>query len=148
MSVGSPQLQWLQADLDASTKQCTLAYWHHALFSTGAHGIDLTSQYVWRVLYGLGVEVVMVAHDHIYERFVPLTFIGGPDPIRGIRQFTVGTGGNSLAVFGTGPATVTAVRQNTDYGVLKLTLNEIDFDWEFVGEPGGTFVDAGTGTCH
>ena len=148
MSVGSPQLQWLQADLDASTKQCTLAYWHRPLFSTGIHGIDVTSRYVWRALWGAGVEVVVVGHDHIYERFVPINPFGGSDPNRGVHQFTVGTGGGGLTQFPSGPWPITAVRQNTDYGVLKLTLNEVDFDWEFVGEPGGTFVDTGTGTCH
>ena len=150
VSVGSPQLQWLQADLDASTKQCTLVYWHRPIWYSTSNLIvfDATREYVWRVLYGIGVDVVMAAHDHIYERFVPMSLAGGSDPVYGIQKFTVGTGGRPLNWMPLEAWPTTAVRQNWDFGVLKLTLNEVDFDWEWVGEPGGTFVDAGTGTCH
>lgn len=37
---GSPQEQWLRADLAAHPTACTLAYWHHPLFSSGQHGSD------------------------------------------------------------------------------------------------------------
>ncbi len=32
---GSPQHEWLTADLAASSSPCTLAYWHHPRFSSG-----------------------------------------------------------------------------------------------------------------
>ena len=32
---GSPQEQWLRADLAAHPTDCTLAYWHHPRFSSG-----------------------------------------------------------------------------------------------------------------
>ena len=35
---GSPQEQWLRADLAANPASCTLAYWHHPLFSSGHTG--------------------------------------------------------------------------------------------------------------
>jgi hypothetical protein len=35
---GSPQEQWLKADLAAHSNACTLAYWHHPRFSSGIHG--------------------------------------------------------------------------------------------------------------
>ncbi len=35
---GSPQEQWLRDDLAAHPAQCTLAYWHHPLFSSGKFG--------------------------------------------------------------------------------------------------------------
>ena len=44
---GSPQEQWLRSDLAAHPSTCTLAYWHHPLFSSGpawqhpVHGCDL-----------------------------------------------------------------------------------------------------------
>src|SRR5437773_1909775 len=38
MNVGSAQEVWLKADLAKSTKQCTVAYWHHPLFSSGNEG--------------------------------------------------------------------------------------------------------------
>ncbi|HEY5697173.1 MAG TPA: DNRLRE domain-containing protein, partial [Acidimicrobiales bacterium] len=32
---GSPQLQWLRADLQANDRPCVLAYWHHPRWSSG-----------------------------------------------------------------------------------------------------------------
>ena len=37
-TAGSPQEQWLKADLAARPAPCTLAYWHHPRFSSGQHG--------------------------------------------------------------------------------------------------------------
>src|SRR5215207_3419931 len=34
----SPMVTWLKQDLAANTKKCTLAYFHHPLFSSGLHG--------------------------------------------------------------------------------------------------------------
>jgi hypothetical protein len=35
MGEGSPQLQWLRAELAANPSACSLAYWHFPLFSSG-----------------------------------------------------------------------------------------------------------------
>ena len=37
---GSPQEQWLRADLAAHPNRCTLAYWHHPLYSSGIVGLQ------------------------------------------------------------------------------------------------------------
>ena len=34
----SPMVSWLKQDLSANPKACTIAYWHHPLFSSGHHG--------------------------------------------------------------------------------------------------------------
>src|SRR4029453_16421726 len=44
---------------------------------------------------GLEAEVVLVGHDHDYERFALQTPQGRLDRARGIRQFVVGTGGKT-----------------------------------------------------
>lgn len=71
--VGSAQEQWLRTDLEAAiTAPCTLAYWHHARFSSGAnHGNDAHTDALFRALYEYGTDVVITDHDHIYERFAP-----------------------------------------------------------------------------
>ena len=38
-------------------------------------------------------------------------------------------------------------RDNTTYGVLKLTLKPGTYAWEFIPMAGKTFTDTGTGTC-
>jgi hypothetical protein len=40
------------------------------------------------------------------------------------------------------------VRDATTHGVLKLTLFDSGYYWEFIPETGGTFADAGSDTCH
>ena len=101
-TAGSAQEQWLRLDLAASTKTCTLAYWHHPRFSSSSvHGNDATVQPFWQALYDLNADVVLVGHDHSYERFAPQTPTGVADATRGIRQFVVGTGGRSHYALGT-----------------------------------------------
>lgn len=144
---GSPQERWLRADLAAHPAACTLAYWHHPRFSSGPHGGTMAVQAFWQALYEAGAELVLNGHDHLYERFAPQDPDGRRDEERGIRQFTVGTGGASLYAVGR-PAPNSEVVNTTTYGVLKLTLYPDRYEWEFVPVPGGRFTDSGSGTCH
>ena len=145
-SAVSPQGQWLIADLAANNKWCTLAYWHIPLFSSGGRA-ELNSKGIWKILYDNDVDLILNGHDHIYERFAPQTPDGLFDPLRGIRQFTVGTGGANHTSLTTIAAN--SEERNTDtFGVLKLTLRPTGYDWEFVPEPGGTFTDEGSQDCH
>jgi hypothetical protein len=145
---GSPQERWLRADLAGHPVACTLAYWHKPLFSSGsAHGNDLTVKPLWNALYDANADVIIGGHDHDYERFAPQTPDGSADPIRGIREFVVGTGGKNHRPFG--PVKPNSeVRDATAFGVLKLTLRPAGYDWQFIPEEGKTFKDSGSGTCH
>ena len=69
------------------------------------------------------------------------------DPARGLRQFTIGSGGIGHYSFGT-PRANSAARDATSFGVLKLRLRPGGYDWEFLAAPPGTFTDSGSGTCH
>ena len=147
-AAGSAQEQWLRADLAASAKPCTVAYWHHPRFSSGAtHGSSTTVQPLYQALYDFNADLVLVGHEHNYERFAPMTPAGSVDSARGIRQFVVGTGGRSHYGFGT-PIPGSEVRNSTAYGVLKVTLNPSGYDWQFLPVAGQTFTDAGTQACH
>jgi len=144
----SPQVQWLRADLAASAAPCTLAYWHHPRFNSGAdHGNDPRVAALWTVLYEFHADVVLNGHEHLYERFAPQTPTGAADPAHGIRQFTVGTGGRAFYPIGTVQPN-SEVRRNDTHGVLKLTLRPGAYDWQFVPVAGKAFTDAGTGSCH
>jgi len=86
-------------------------------------------------------------HDHDYERFAPQTPDAAADPKRGIREFVAGTGGKNHRPFSP-PHANSEVRDDTAFGVLKLTLRSGAYDWQFIPEAGKTFTDSGTGTCH
>jgi len=146
-SAGSPQMQWLRADLAAHPTPCTLAFWHHPRFSSGYDGDGTFMQDIWKTLYDAGADLVLVGHSHDYERLAPMNASGGLDRARGIREFVVGTGGAFPTGVGS-PRPNSEVRQNNTFGVLKLTLDSTSYDWRFVPEAGKTFTDAGTQACH
>jgi acid phosphatase type 7 len=145
----SGQERWLRADLAAAPRRCTLAYWHHPLFTSGGeHGPYNPVRPLFRVLHDAGAEVVLTGHNHNYERFAPLDPDGRVDPTGGIRVFVVGTGGASHYAFGRAVARHSEARDDRAFGVLKLTLRPDGYDWEFLPAAGARFTDRGSGSCH
>lgn len=145
---GSRQEKWLREDLAAHPAPCVAAMWHHPRFSSGAeHGDDPTVRDLWKALTDAGADLVVAGHEHVYERFAPQTADGEADPRRGLRAFTVGTGGRELYAWGRIRPN-SEIRDNKTFGVLKLTLHPDSYDWEFLPVEGGTFTDIGTAKCH
>jgi 3',5'-cyclic AMP phosphodiesterase CpdA len=142
---GSAQLAWLKSDLAASGAACTLAYWHHPLFSSGPNGNTPRMADVWRVLDEADADVVLASHDHMYERFAPQDAAGRPDS-RGLRSFVVGTGGGSLYPLKALQPNSEA-REHSTFGVLKLNLRGRSYEWEFLPAAGQSFRDSGTSQC-
>ncbi|MFG2046716.1 DNRLRE domain-containing protein [Micromonospora sp. NPDC048935] len=148
MSAGSTQEQWLRADLAASGKPCTLAYWHHPLFTSSSnHAPSTSTRPLYQALYDHNADVVVWGHNHVYERFAPMNPSGAADASRGVRSFVAGMGGASHYGFGTIQPNSEA-RNSSAWGVLKFTLHSTSYDWQFVPVAGQTYTDSGTGTCH
>lgn len=143
--LGSPQLAWLRADLEANRTRCAVAYWHDPVFSSGPNGNQPQMREAWRVLQEFGVDVVLAGDDHLYERFAPQDANGRFDPDLGIRQFTVGTGGAPLYEFA--GAKPNSESRASVWGVLKLTLRADEYEWQFIPVGSGP-GDTGTGRCH
>lgn len=146
---GSPQEEWLRQDLAAHPNGCVIAYGHHPLFSSGifpSHAMHPELRDMWRDLYAAHAALFLAGHEHSYERFAPQDPDGHADPVNGIREFVVGTGGRSHDPLGFAIAN-SEVRNANTYGVLKLTLIPGSYSWQFVPEEGKTFTDAGTGFC-
>jgi hypothetical protein len=146
IDAGSAQMVWLRSELSSNPAACALAYFHKPLFSSGFHGDQSQMREMWRVLYEFGVDVVVAAHEHNYERFAPQDFLGRFDTARGIRQFIVGTGGTALRPVG--PPRPNSEVHGSSWGVLMLTLEDGRYRWEFVPAESGGFQDAGVGQCH
>jgi acid phosphatase type 7 len=152
---GSPQAAWLRAELATRSSSrlsppkaapCTLAFWHRPLFASGQNGNAPEMRDLWTILADAGADLVVTAHDHLYQRFAPQTADGVADPVRGLRSFVVGTGGAPLR-------DATRTQANTEvvlsrvWGVLKLTLSDGRYDWEFISVT-REVLDAGSGTCR
>ena len=140
----SAQADWLKGVLARSRQRCTLAYWHHPLYSSGPSAKVTAIRSWWNILHANNADVVLGAHDHMYERFAPQDDGGHIDPARGLRQFVVGTGGAALHS-STGPTPNSEVRLFA-FGVLKLILTADAYDWDFIPVSGPG--DRGTGRCH
>jgi len=143
---GSPQAAWLEADLAAHPSACSVAYWHHPLFSSGGHGNDLGMASTWALLDAAGVDLVLSGHDHDYERFGPQDRNGVAD-VNGIREIVIGTGGKSLVGFSTIRPN-SEVRSSSTFGILRLDLRSAGYSWEFLPTPSGGFADAGSTFCR
>jgi calcineurin-like phosphoesterase family protein len=144
---GSIQERWLRADLAAHPASCTLAYWHHPRYSSGHDGSHSTLHPLWKALHEAGVEVLLTAHSHDYERFAPRDANGKTSPV-GIRQFVVGTGGAFMTGLSSSRMQGSEAGQNHTFGVLKMTLHASSYDWQFVPIAGKTWSDSGSGQCH
>jgi len=142
---GSAQYEWARQDLAGPRAVCTLAMWHHPVFSSGAYGNNLYMREIWRLLDTAGVELVVTGHEHSYERFAPQTADGRPDA-RGLRQFVVGTGGADRRPFAAIQANSEA-RNSDTWGILKLLLRASGYEWEFVPVDGQSFRDQGAAEC-
>ena len=109
---------------------------------------DPAVQPLWQALNDFGAEIGLTGHNHNYQRFAPLNANGALDLANGVREFVVGSGGRSHYNFAS-PMANTEAYDYTSYGVLKLTLHENSYDFEFVPEAGKTFTDRGNGIpCH
>jgi 3',5'-cyclic AMP phosphodiesterase CpdA len=140
------QLAWLRDELARHPTRCTLAYWHHPLYSSGMQGSVDRMKDAWQALYEAGAELVLSGHDHVYERFAPQDAEGRRDDAGGIRQFVAGTGGAFATPF-LRPRANSEARDSNSTGVLKLVLGEDGYTWQFLAATGSN-ADRGEAKCH
>jgi acid phosphatase type 7 len=143
----SRQVRWLRRNLANNRERCTLAYFHHPLFSSGEHGNQTKVRPIWRVLYRANADVILSGHDHNYERFAPQRPDGTRNRRRGIREFVVGTGGAERRPFGK-IKRHSQVRNRRTPGVLKLKLGSGSYRWRFIPVERKSFTDSGRDRCH
>ncbi len=156
---GTPQYEWLAEDLAASDAACTIVYGHHPYYDWRPFqkwivddGVTQNGGYetapfepLWELMYDERVDVVLVGHNHLYQRWAPQDAHGNAVH-NGITQFVVGTGGRQLYQFGRPPRPDNLLAtQNRSFGALKMALGDETYDYEFVSAPGQPdYTDAGT----
>jgi hypothetical protein len=142
-TIDDAQRAWLRSDLAAHPTLCTLAFWHHPRY---APSFPNTLNDVWVDLMAANVDLVLVGHDHNYQRYAPMDNAGRVDTVKGIREFVVGTGGHSH--FETKSMVGQEVVNTDTWGVLRVVLGRSSYQWTFLPEPGRTFSDSGETACH
>lgn len=144
---GSTQETWLRNDLAATNQPCTLAYWHHARFSSGDHGDNTTTSALWKALTDAKADLVVQGHDHHYERFAPAMSNGTTDTTNGLSSFVIGTAGRALYSATNTSSADSEVFNNNTFGVGQFDLSATGWSMEFKPVAGRTFTDSATGTC-
>jgi 3',5'-cyclic AMP phosphodiesterase CpdA len=142
---GSPQNDWLTADLADSSASCTLAAMHHPRFSSGPHGDYAPVAPLWDALDAGDADLLLVGHDHLYERFAPQSSVGAA-VTDGLRQITAGTGGYTLYAAERVAPNSELIIDNA-LGVLALTLHVDSYEWSFIGVDGAE-LDSGSADCR
>jgi len=148
---GSPQEQWLKADLAATAQPCVLAMWHRPRFYSNTDTVFYATDAVkpfWNDLYAAGADLILNAHSRDYERFAPQTPDGAADSVEGVREIIIGTGGEGLDQPNTNRIANSEVNISQVYGVLQLTLADGSYAWRFIPVAGQTATDSGSAVCH
>jgi len=115
-SASGPMATWLTADLASTTRQWTIAFWHHPPYSKGSHDSDTDPvlaemrQNFLPILEDAGVDLVLAGHSHSYERSflidghygVSSTFTAAMKKDGGSGRID-GTGAYNKATLGPGP---------------------------------------------
>jgi hypothetical protein len=157
------ETKWLTRDLNEDHSRCTLAYWHQPTFSSTADpwtsdsAEGQTADAWWQLLYTHRATLILNGHDHVYSRFAPMDPAGNADPRHGIREFIIGTGGESLDTVL--PSSTPNLQAWSDqyYGVMKLKLYPEGYSWDYESAlespsaPAGTpptYSDKGAGACN
>ncbi len=169
---GDPQGKWLGTDLQQATAahKHIIAMWHGARFFSqndnegNGKPVGPSTDYqktdaYWNMLQGAGADVVLTGHQHDYESFdhmstaepatAPAGDHQGSIDRAGPREFVVGTGGGIPSHFtSNAPATGSITRIDGQFGVLKLTLSDNSYTWQFISAADGSVLDSGTDTTH
>jgi hypothetical protein len=106
----SKQAAWLQERLASSTSTWKIVYGHHSPYSSGEHGSIRHARWPFAQW---GVDAVLSAHDHTYERLL----------VAGITYIVNGLGGYSIYDFDQILKESQAC-YNDDYGALRVEATE------------------------
>jgi hypothetical protein len=144
---GTPQYDWLVADLEANTAVCTVVYFHHPLFNVGSEADATRMSTIWDLLAQHGVDIALTGHDHNYQRWQPLNGQGELDP-NGITEFVVGTGGHGIQdILDTDPRLVIGYdAPPAAFGGLRMELNQDGAAFQFVNIQ-NQVLDSGSIPC-
>lgn len=137
----SIQYEWLEDQLQHTTADWIICYFHHPMYSDSNHGdAPLLQFYLTPLFEDYGVDVVLAGHDHSYQRSYPLragTAIDGHmepgylDPGGPVYVVTGGGGAVLYQIFRSLRMAATGMRHHTviiDVEGDELTLSAVGTD--------------------
>jgi hypothetical protein len=119
----SVQAHWLKDALADSKATYKVVAFHHPPYSSSEHGSNKWMQWPFAEW---GATLVIVGHDHVYERIVK----------DGFPYIIDGAGGQSLYNFNT-PVEGSEVRYNCNFGALLVEMDDKSLTTRFITVKGG-----------
>jgi hypothetical protein len=129
------QHSWFEKELQSTTSNWKICYFHHPLYSSGAaHGSSLDLRQILEPLFlKYRVNVVFSGHDHIYERIKPQ---------KGIYYFVSGAAGQ-LRPGDIRKTDLTAAGFDQDRSFMLIEVAEDTMYFQVISRTGKT-VDSGS----
>jgi predicted phosphodiesterase len=140
LAPGSPQYQWLEADLASTAKPWRFLFFHNTIRDSGPHRWDDYNRNGIpdriELQYGVGalaaryqVQVIFTGHDHVFERL---------KPVSGVHTIITGGGGAVLYWFG-GEWDETSAQFWSRYNCVKVTVSGDTLRLQALGLNGEVF---------
>jgi 3',5'-cyclic AMP phosphodiesterase CpdA len=133
--VDAKQLEWLDKELAASGSDWKIAFFHHPLYSSGAtHGsADLQRELLEPIFLKYGVNVVLMGHEHFYERIKPQ---------KGVAYFIIGSSAK-LRKGDLQKSALTVYGNDTDYAFMLVEIAGDEMYFQTINHKGQT-IDTGS----
>jgi len=121
---GSPQIRWLIPALAASRARWKIAAFHEPLYSSGRHGgTESHRRALMPIFLKHGVDLLLVGHDHTYERTFAMGT--GTDPSQSaLVEIVTGGGGAPSHKITPGPWTARAAR-GLSFCLFEVSADEL-----------------------
>jgi acid phosphatase type 7 len=132
------QKAFLEQDLAHSSAPWKIVMFHHPPYSSGQHGSNKRMKELEPLLEAAGVDLVLTAHDHNYERSHPIK--AGEVVAEGTPGAVVyvvsGSGGATLRGLPSPQPAWSAFRDNENYGFVTIEVNGGRLTGRFVNTAG------------
>lgn len=136
LGAGTPQYNFLVTQLKEPGYRCIVCG-HHPRWSNGIHGDDADLDAAWKAMCDYGAVAYLSGHDHGSQVQPPRDRDGNAVKSGGCVQLIAAAGGAPLYPFLTGAGHAPATwRDDTHYGILRLTLQPAAFVADFIAENG------------
>jgi myo-inositol-hexaphosphate 3-phosphohydrolase len=130
---GTAQHTFLDQDLAASPAPWKFVVFHHTIYSSGSHGSSPIRENLVPILDRHHVDLVLMGHDHHYERTYPLW--GDQIVAAGEGTVYVTTGGGGHSIRGVGESDFTAYAEST-FHFTRIAVDGGSLTLEMVRDDG------------
>lgn len=128
------QVPWLESVLDSAADRFKVVFFHHPIQTSRMHASrGAFRTLIEPVMDRYGVDLVLVGHNHTYERSHPLRNDQIVEAGQGTVHITAGAGGSSLRQFGSPQPGFMAARDDSQYSITVVDVEPTRMKFQQVG---------------